>query len=61
MYSFFPGCTLSTKAVGYDVSGRAVADALNMTLEELPEWQCCGATFPLVTDNSMALVAPTRM
>lgn len=61
MYSFFPGCTLSTKAVGYDVSGRAVADALNMTLEELPEWQCCGATFPLVTDNSMALIAPTRM
>ncbi len=61
MYSFFPGCTLSTKAVGYDVSGRAVADALNMTLKELPEWQCCGATFPLVTDNSMALIAPTRM
>jgi heterodisulfide reductase subunit B len=60
-YSYFPGCTLSTKAAGYDVSGRAVAAALNMTLEELPDWQCCGATFPLATDNSMALIAPTRM
>jgi heterodisulfide reductase subunit B len=61
MYTYFPGCTLSTKAAGYDVSGRAVAEALDMTFEELPEWQCCGATFPLATDNSMALIAPTRM
>ena len=59
--SYFPGCTLSTKATGYDISGRAVAQALDMTLVELPEWQCCGATFPLATDNTMALVAPTRL
>jgi heterodisulfide reductase subunit B2 len=59
--AYFPGCTLSTKAAGYDISGRAVARALGMTLEELPEWQCCGATFPLATNNSMALIAPTRL
>ncbi len=60
-YAYFPGCTLSTKAAGYDVSGRAVAAVLDMSLDELPDWQCCGATFPLATDNTMALVAPTRM
>ena len=59
--AYFPGCTLSTKAAGYDVSGRAVAHALGIELDELPEWQCCGATFPLATDNSMALIAPTRL
>jgi heterodisulfide reductase subunit B2 len=59
--AYFPGCTLSTKAAGYDISGRAVARALGMTLEDLPEWQCCGATFPLATNNSMALIAPTRL
>lgn len=32
-----------------------------MPLQELPDWQCCGATFPLSVDNSMALVAPTRI
>jgi heterodisulfide reductase subunit B len=32
-----------------------------MDLEELPEWQCCGATFPLSVDNSLALIAPTRI
>ncbi len=59
--AYFPGCTLSTKATGYDRSGRAVAQALDMALAELPEWQCCGATFPLATDNTMALIAPTRL
>jgi heterodisulfide reductase subunit B2 len=60
-YSYFPGCTLSTKAAGYDRSGRAVAKALDMELTELQDWQCCGATFPLSTDNAMALIAPTRL
>lgn len=58
---YFPGCTLSTKAAGYDRSGRAVAEALGMPLDELEEWQCCGATFPLTTDNSMTLLAPARL
>lgn len=58
---YYPGCTLSTKARGYDCSGRAVAAALGLELEELPEWQCCGATFPLTLDDSMALIAPTRV
>jgi heterodisulfide reductase subunit B len=59
--SYYPGCTLSTKGKGYDRSGRAVAAALGIELEELADWQCCGATFPLATDNSMALIAPTRV
>ncbi len=58
---YFPGCTLSTKAKNYDRSARAVAEALDLTLEELSEWQCCGATFPLMLDDSMALIAPTRI
>ena len=59
--AYFPGCTLSTNAKGYDRSGRDVAQALGVPFQELPEWQCCGATFPLATDNSMALIAPTRI
>jgi heterodisulfide reductase subunit B len=58
---YYPGCTLSTKAQGYDRSGRAVARALGLELQELEDWQCCGATFPLTLDDSMALIAPTRV
>lgn len=59
--SYYPGCTLSTNAKNYDRSGRAVMAALGMELTDLPDWQCCGATFPLTTDNSMSLLAPTRV
>jgi len=59
--AYFPGCTLSTKAIGYDRSGRAVAAALDISLTELPGWQCCGATFPLAADNTMAFIAPARL
>jgi heterodisulfide reductase subunit B len=58
---YFPGCTLSTKALGFDVAARASAKALGFELAELSEWNCCGATFPLAADNELALVGPTRI
>ncbi len=60
-YLYFPGCTLSTKAKGFATSGEASAKALGVELVELSSWNCCGATFPLATDNLLALVAPTRV
>ena len=42
-FSYFPGCTLKTKAKELDRETRASAEALGIVLEELPEWQCCGA------------------
>ncbi len=60
-YLYFPGCTLSTKAKGFSASGEASARALGIDLVELSPWNCCGATFPLATDNLLALVAPTRI
>jgi heterodisulfide reductase subunit B len=58
---YFPGCTLNTKAQGFDAAGRASARALGFELAELTQWNCCGATFPLATDNELALVGPTRV
>jgi heterodisulfide reductase subunit B len=58
---YFPGCSLSTKAQGFDVAGRAAAQALGFELAELPDWNCCGATFPLTIDNELALVGPARI
>ena len=45
VYSYFPGCTLKTKAKDLDAYARRSAEALGVTLEELPEWQCCGAVY----------------
>lgn len=51
IFSYFPGCTLKTKAKELDIYARKSAEALGATLEELPEWQCCGAVYPLAKDE----------
>ncbi|MBO5744302.1 MAG: disulfide reductase, partial [Clostridia bacterium] len=42
VYSYYPGCTLKTKAKELDVYARRSMEALGITLEELKDWQCCG-------------------
>ena len=46
-YSYFPGCTLKTRAKDLDHWGRESMKALGIELAELPEWQCCGAVYPI--------------
>ena len=50
-FSYYPGCTLKTKAKDLDAYARKSAEALGFTLEELPEWQCCGAVYPMASDD----------
>ena len=59
--SYFPGCTLNTTGKGYDNAVRASAAAVGLDLVELPEWNCCGATYPLIVDNMLELAAPTHV
>jgi len=59
-YPYFPGCTLKAKARGFETSAVASAGALGVHLDEMENWQCCGATFPLQADNSFPLVSPAR-
>jgi heterodisulfide reductase subunit B len=58
---YFPGCTLNTTAKGFDNSLRASARVLGVELAELAEWNCCGATFPLLADNVLDLAGPARV
>ena len=43
-YAYFPGCSLEAGSAAYDVSVRAVMDCLGLQLDELDDWNCCGAT-----------------
>jgi len=60
-YLYFPGCTLYTKAKNFDQTARDCSRLLGFELKELSNWTCCGATFPLATDNLMALLPPSRI
>ena len=60
VYSYFPGCTLKTKAKDLDAYARRSAEALGVTLEELPEWQCCGAVYPMARDEIATRLSSVR-
>ncbi|MBU4272426.1 MAG: CoB--CoM heterodisulfide reductase iron-sulfur subunit B family protein [Planctomycetes bacterium] len=43
-YAYYPGCSLERNAAAYDHSVREVADLLGIRLQEIDDWNCCGAT-----------------
>jgi heterodisulfide reductase subunit B len=59
--SYFPGCTLNTTGKGFDNAVRASAAEVGLELVELPEWNCCGATYPLIVDNMLELAAAAHI
>ncbi|MGA9533790.1 MAG: CoB--CoM heterodisulfide reductase iron-sulfur subunit B family protein [Anaerolineales bacterium] len=43
-YGYYPGCSMSHSARPYDISTQAVAAAFDIHLNEIDDWNCCGAT-----------------
>ncbi len=58
--SYYPGCSLEHSARDYDESIRAVAALLDVRLEEVYDWNCCGATAAHSLSESLALALPAR-
>ena len=59
-YSYYPGCTLRTKAKDLDAYARASAKALGVELEEIENWQCCGGVYPLGSDEIATKLTSVR-
>lgn len=49
--SYFPGCTLRTKAKELDFYARKCAEILGAELCEIENWQCCGGVFVSAKDE----------
>ena len=58
--SYFPGCTLKTKAKDLDLYARKSAEALGVTLEEIENWQCCGGVFTTAKDEVATKLSSVR-
>ncbi len=59
-YAYFPGCSLSGLGKPYDESLRAVFAHLGLTLQEIPDWNCCGATAYMSVSEEKAVALATR-
>jgi heterodisulfide reductase subunit B len=59
-YSYFPGCSLKGLGRAYEESLLPVMRHLGIELQELDDWNCCGATAYMSVDEHEASVLATR-
>ncbi|MFL7894065.1 MAG: CoB--CoM heterodisulfide reductase iron-sulfur subunit B family protein [Anaerolineales bacterium] len=53
-FSYFPGCSLEKMATSYHQSSVQTTKALDIDLQELEDWNCCGATTYFHVDELLA-------
>jgi len=49
--TYYPGCTLRTKAKELDIYAHRAAEVLGVELVEPDNWQCCGGVFSYAKDD----------
>lgn len=59
-YLFFPGCTQNSSAGEYLESTHSVAEQLGVVIDELPDWNCCGASSAHIKDHFLSIALPAR-
>ncbi|MGQ9617839.1 MAG: CoB--CoM heterodisulfide reductase iron-sulfur subunit B family protein [Candidatus Aminicenantia bacterium] len=59
-YGYYPGCSLKGSSKAYENSLIEVFKVLGITLKELEDWNCCGATAYFGVDKDMAVAVSGR-
>ncbi len=59
--TYYPGCSLHGTAEEYDESTQMVCDTLGVELEELSDWNCCGATSAHCTNDKLSIALAARV
>lgn len=57
---YYPGCTLKASSGLYDVQSRRVFNEIGIQLNEIEDWNCCGATSAGKVDDFLAIAMPAR-
>lgn len=59
-FAYYPGCSLDGSGIEYGLSMKRTAAILGIELEELEDWNCCGATSGHNTNKLLSLALPAR-
>lgn len=59
-YLYYPGCSMESSAKAYNDSLMAIKDSLGLSLEEIHDWNCCGATEYLGVSTTPAYALISR-
>jgi len=57
----YPGCSLTGTSREYNESVRALTRALGIQLEEVDDWNCCGASAAHNLNHELAVALPARI
>lgn len=57
---FYPGCSLEGSSKEYSKSLFAVAEKCGITLEEIKDWSCCGASAAHNLSHELSIALPAR-
>jgi len=57
---YYPGCSLHSTGIEYDISTRKVCDALGIELAEVKDWVCCGSSPAHQCDDLMSVALPAK-
>ena len=57
---YYPGCSGLGTSIEYDASTRAVCGALGITLQDIPDWTCCGSTPAHTVDHVLSTALAAR-
>jgi heterodisulfide reductase subunit B len=57
---YFPGCSLHSTGREYAESVAAIAHELELELEEVNDWACCGASSAHATNHLLSIALPAR-
>ncbi len=58
---FYPGCSLEGTAREYSESVISLAKAFDIELQQVPDWNCCGATAAHNLNKVLSLALPARI
>ncbi len=58
--AYYPGCSLHGTSGEFDSSFKASARALGLTLQEIPDWECCGNTAAHSINRLLATALPVN-
>lgn len=56
--AYYPGCSLLSTSAEYAQSAEAVLEALDVELDEVQDWVCCGATPAHATSHLLGVALP---
>lgn len=57
---YYPGCSLESSAKEFDISIQAIFKQMAISLKEIPDWSCCGASAAHYLNEELAMALPYR-